>query len=238
MDLTLSIKQEIIRHTPEEKEVALYWYNRAKQTSDIELQEYYSNRAIFRGESIAKQEFEKARQKEVRSGTWNRDSGHAVAYIRKGAMGINSSMNGSSGNGIGSSDMGDGGEAMTFCDSNSSYEFMSDFNTRESDSSFEMFEMICKAIATKAEKLYGAWLMYTTGYDRVMEEHHWDFFAKEFNYLRDISKTYKDGTSKPANFADAWSQSESKFGLRISRQEFEKARDMFHSRCTSFANLD
>lgn len=234
MDLTKSLKPEILRSATTEREVEVveYWYKRSKQASDrgdLDKAEYYANVALFKGKDIATQEFEKARQREVRSGTWTRDAGHTIAVIPKGGMGISSNRE-SGGSGVGSTEGGAFGESYLTIDASLDLDFMSDFNTRESDSSFEIFELIGRAISTKSEKLIAAQLMHESGYDRMLEDRHYDFFKSEFAFMRQIAH---DNTGRIA-FTDIWKHSEKLYGYKVTRLELEQARASFLKKCKAF----
>jgi hypothetical protein len=183
MDTTKAIRPEMLNKIPE---VSQMYYKLASKTTDRYKSDYYANCALFASKRVAQQETMKAHQKEIRSGTYTKDSGSVVAILQTGEMGISS-------NKLGQMVSGEDGEHSVISPMDNGREFTSNYLYETTpDVKFE-FLLQFKKIAKMSyvTKLTFAWMLYNSGYVNEMTKDQRDLFRDEIRFLSEYDEDNK-----------------------------------------------
>lgn len=220
MDLLKSIELCYLRKGEENDiQTIEFFYRKSQETNDCDKKEIYANRALFKSSEMGIQEFLKFNQREFDSGTISITSGMAVTTINRGDFGISSSIlfgreishrsynyvSDLKKNVTNYSDSG-----LTLLGTNdSSFKFLTEFpESRNPDTILEIYSFLRNLINNKSEKLFVAFLLFTSEYDRWLTESQSEFFIKELNFLNKIQKD-----NGKVNYCNLWTEQEDQINL-------------------------
>jgi len=207
-----------------------YWYTRSKDEDDINKKEEFANKAVFKSPQVAHREFLKANLKE-KTRISDHHSNTILTILDKGEFGISTTKS-----------IVSCGEDSVCSEQKITYgkpnpnlipQYLIDNDTVKH---YAIFSTILKIASTDAERLIAAYLIMSSGYDKILSFEEYGCFEREFEYLHAIMNKRDrinmiDLWMKSSEFKHILGYSVSKYALSIANDSvIEKFKNAYGSR--------
>ena len=158
------------------KQIITYYYNKSFEEPDFYKKELLANKAIFKSSNMAHREFLKTNQKDFRNKIQSQDSNTEIAILNKESLGISTSKNFFS--------FKEDALKNVYVDENKINKYTAVYpETKSPEIQFMIINFLEKFIQNESDRLYIAFLLYTSYYSNWLNSKNYLKFEKYFNYF-------------------------------------------------------